>query len=128
MYSGGMSSAALPATGRRRGTGRKGDSRELTILDTAEELLASEGFEAMTVESIATGAGISRASLYFYFGSKQEVLTALVARTMVAIALTSSAVSADNTTPVETVLRQAMADTEKAWREHGRVVQAAVEF
>ncbi|MFC9250253.1 helix-turn-helix domain-containing protein [Amycolatopsis thailandensis] len=37
--------------------------------------------------SIAKGAGISRGSLYFYFGSKQEVLAALVARTVASLHL-----------------------------------------
>ncbi|MGJ5691939.1 helix-turn-helix domain-containing protein, partial [Streptomyces pratensis] len=68
-----------PARGRRT-TGRKGDVRERAILDTCEALLAHKGYDAMTVGDVAQGAGITRGALYFYFGSKQEVVTALVAR------------------------------------------------
>jgi AcrR family transcriptional regulator len=118
---------APSAAGRRRGTGRKGDSRELAILDTAEELLEREGFERMTVEAIAAGAGISRGSLYFYFGSKQEVLTALVARTMASIAAAAAAATTDARLPRDEVVHRALLSTETSWREHGRVMQAAVE-
>ncbi|WP_234795975.1 TetR/AcrR family transcriptional regulator [Mycobacteroides chelonae] len=36
----------------------------------------------MTVNEIARIAGITRGGMYFYFGSKQEVVTALVASTV----------------------------------------------
>src|ERR1700754_4407343 len=67
---------------KRRNAPSKGDQRIRAILDAAEVLLERERAEPMTVESIARGAGILRGSLYFYFGSKQEVLVALVARTV----------------------------------------------
>lgn len=63
-------------------TVRKGDLREQQILDAAEDLLTTTGYADMTVADIAESVGITRAALYFYFGSKQEVLTALVARTV----------------------------------------------
>lgn len=66
----------------RRGIERKGDVRERAILDTCEALLADKGYDAMTVGDIAQGAGITRGALYFYFGSKHEVVAALVARTV----------------------------------------------
>ncbi|MGJ5691915.1 helix-turn-helix domain-containing protein, partial [Streptomyces pratensis] len=69
-----------PPTRGRRTTERKGDVRERAILDTCEALLAHKGYDAMTVGDVAQGAGITRGALYFYFGSKQEVVTALVAR------------------------------------------------
>ena len=113
---------------RRRDTPRKGDLREQAILDTAEELLGREHTEPMTVETIAKGAGISRASLYFYFGSKQEVLTALVARTVAVLTEDARAASAaDGSSPGETV-RDAVLLTAKMWREHGRVMRAAVDL
>lgn len=119
-------STAQQGVGRRRGSGRKGDSREQSILDAAEELLASDGFDAMTVEAIARGAGISRGSLYFYFGSKQEVLTALVARTMTAIRSSHQA-SLDADQAPRDVVVGAIEATEGLWREHGVVMQAAID-
>lgn len=116
-----------PAVGRRHGSGRKGDDREKSILDAAEDLLAREGFEAMTVEAIARGAGISRASLYFYFGSKQDVLTALVGRTMEAINADARAASTNTSVEPTSVVLDGIATTESFWREHGVVMQAAIE-
>jgi AcrR family transcriptional regulator len=82
----------------------------------------------MTVEAIATGAGISRGSLYFYFyfGSKQDVLTALVARTVAVLTVDARAASGDVGSSPQDIVRNAR--TEKMWREHGRVMRAAVDL
>ncbi|MFJ9761893.1 TetR/AcrR family transcriptional regulator [Streptomyces sp. NPDC101149] len=113
--------------GRRSETPRKGDLREQALLDAAEELLARTGLERMTVEDIAKGAGISRGSLYFYFGSKQDVLAALVARTMVAIREDAARAAKDTDTPPARAVERALQHTERMWREHGTVMRAAVE-
>jgi len=116
-----------PARGRREGP-RKGDLRERAILDAAESLLEEHGVDPLTVEAIARGAGISRASLYFYFGSKQDVLSALVARTVELVAADArQAADDDRAAPVESV-RRAVRRTEGHWRDHGRVMRAAVEL
>ncbi len=112
---------------RRRETPTKGDLRERAILDAAEALLARDGVEPLTVEAIARGAGISRGSLYFYFGSRQEVLTALVARTVDVLAQDAlAAAAALDAPPLETV-RESLRRTERSWREHGPVLRAAVD-
>jgi AcrR family transcriptional regulator len=112
----------------RRETPRKGDLREQAILDTAERLLGEVGVDAMTVEDIARGAGLSRASLYFYYGSKQEVLTALLARTMTTLLDNMTIVVDDPSATPEQIIRRAMKDTEQLWREHGHIMRAAVEL
>lgn len=109
----------------RRDSPRKGDLREQAILDTAEALLKRETPETITVEAIANGAGISRGSLYFYFGSKQEVLTALVARTVAVLTADAAAASLDAGTPPEDVVGHAVMLTARMWREHGRVMRLA---
>lgn len=118
----------MSTPGRRRNTGRKGDDRELAILDTAEALLERDGFDRMTVERIAQGAGITRGALYFYFGSKQEVLTALVARTMTAVASAADLAATTADDDVSGTVERSLLSTESSWREHGRVMQAAVEL
>ncbi|MFE0419835.1 helix-turn-helix domain-containing protein [Streptomyces tendae] len=56
--------------------------RERALLDAAEELLlAHRSLENLTVEAIAKKAGVSRGSLYFYLGSRHQILAALVERT-----------------------------------------------
>ena len=113
---------------KRRSTPTKGDRREQAILDAAEALLEHESVEPMTVETIAKGAGISRASLYFYFGSKHEVLAALVARTVAVLREDALGAAGDTiSSPAETV-REAVRRTAKQWREHGLVMRAAVDF
>ncbi|NBH03764.1 TetR/AcrR family transcriptional regulator [Amycolatopsis sp. SID8362] len=116
----------MATTRKRRDAPRKGDLREQAILDTAEALLDREHVEPMTVETIAKGAGISRGSLYFYFGSKQEVLTALVARTVAVLGQDAASVDA-GADPEETA-RASVRLTERMWRDHGPVMRAAVDL
>lgn len=48
------------------------------ILTSAKELFQSKGFEAVTIEEIATKAGISAPTVYALFQSKSGILKALV--------------------------------------------------
>jgi AcrR family transcriptional regulator len=120
--------AEATARRRRRDTPTKGDLREQAILDAAEALLETETLDTLTVELIARGAGITRNGLYFYFASKQDVLTALVARTMREVADTAAMAAADVASPPEDTIARAVQATERLWRTHGRVMRAAVEF
>lgn len=106
---------------------RKGDLRERQILDAAEDLLSSTGYADMTVGDIAAAAGITRGALYFYFGSKQEVLTALVARTVQALQEKAGSARTD-TGPVDEVIAAALQRTAQLWREHGPVMRMAVDL
>jgi AcrR family transcriptional regulator len=116
-----------PGGRRRRETPRKGDLRERAILDAAEALLEKEGLDPVTVEQIAGGAGISRASLYFYFGSKQEVLTALVERTMAVLHEDVDVIAAEADVPPQETIEHVIQRVERQWLEHGVVMRAAVE-
>jgi AcrR family transcriptional regulator len=106
---------------------RKGDLREQAILDTAERLLATTGYEAMTMADIAVGTGVTRGALYFYFGSKQEVVTALVARTVRALQDKSRAAANDPADP-RTAIATAMRRTVDIWLEHGLVMRTAIDL
>lgn len=64
----------------RRSARVSGDERQDAILVTAEALLAERGFDDISIEDLARGAGISRPTFYFYFASKDEVLLALLDR------------------------------------------------
>ncbi|MQY10035.1 HTH-type transcriptional regulator EthR [Streptomyces sp. RB5] len=115
-----------PSAHGRRTTERKGDLRERAILDTCEALLEDKGFDAVTVGDIARGAGITRGALYFYFGSKQEVLTALVARTVGHLWERSRAtMEAEEPRQAVTV---AMRRTVELWNEHGPVLRTAIDL
>ena len=51
-------------------------AREEAIVQTVNRLLAEKGFEAMTVDEVAQGVGIAKASLYKHFPSKEELCSA----------------------------------------------------
>lgn len=48
------------------------------ILACALDLFAARGYEAVGVQEIAGAAGITKPTLYYYFGSKQGLLDALL--------------------------------------------------
>jgi AcrR family transcriptional regulator len=54
------------------------DTRRSEILQSALELFREEGFEKVTVESIAKKSGIAKGSFYNYFKSKEDVYEAVV--------------------------------------------------
>ncbi|HKZ13825.1 MAG TPA: TetR/AcrR family transcriptional regulator [Solirubrobacterales bacterium] len=123
-----MPSTNSPPRRRRRGVPRKGDLREEAILDAAEMLLERDGFEPLTVDEIAKGADISRAALYFYFGSKQEVVTALVARTVAVLREGAKLLVEEvHEFPPEQMIELLLQRIERQWLEHGVVMRAAVE-
>lgn len=49
-----------------------------TLLDCALELFAERGYDAVGVQEICAAAGVTKPTLYHYFGSKRGVLDALV--------------------------------------------------
>jgi AcrR family transcriptional regulator len=58
--------------------GQRGARTRQHILDTTLVLFAEGGFHATLVDDIAQAAGISRATLYQYFESKQQIFVELV--------------------------------------------------
>ena len=51
-------------------------ARERAILQTACDLLGAKSFDAMTMDDVANGVGIAKASLYKHFGSKEDLCCA----------------------------------------------------
>jgi AcrR family transcriptional regulator len=54
--------------------------RERQMLDVAEEVFAEQGYGAVSMEEIAVRVGLSKPMLYEYFGSKEGLLLAAIAR------------------------------------------------
>jgi TetR/AcrR family transcriptional regulator len=50
------------------------------LLDAAESLFAHKGFEATTIKEIGAAAALNPALLYYYFGNKEELYRAVLAR------------------------------------------------
>jgi AcrR family transcriptional regulator len=70
------------AKNRRSPTGERGRQRRDLILDTAADLLATGGAEAINTNTLADRANISVGSVYQYFSNKEAILTALGERYM----------------------------------------------
>ncbi|MEV6767687.1 TetR/AcrR family transcriptional regulator [Nocardia sp. NPDC051030] len=67
-----------PGAGRRRSRKTDGDAR-LLILDAAEKLFAEKGFDATPTAAIATAAGVPKGLVFYYFPTKDAILSALMA-------------------------------------------------
>ncbi|MGN0643019.1 MAG: TetR/AcrR family transcriptional regulator [Huintestinicola sp.] len=57
----------------------KTKKREL-ILDSAEELLCRMSDREISVDMIASNAGIGKGSIYYYFDSKEDIIDAVIER------------------------------------------------
>lgn len=64
--------------GRRRSAKVDGDARQL-ILDAAERLFAAQGFDATATAAIAEGAGVPKGLVFYYFPTKDSILSVLMA-------------------------------------------------
>ncbi|MBC7632512.1 TetR/AcrR family transcriptional regulator [Aeromicrobium sp.] len=60
--------------GDQHTTGEKGRRRESAIMDAAGQLFAEQGYERTTTQDIADATGILKGSLYYYIGSKEQLL------------------------------------------------------
>ncbi len=56
--------------------------REEAIIAVTQQLVAARGFTAMTMDDVANEAGISKATLYQHFKSKEELAIAVVTHAM----------------------------------------------
>lgn len=59
---------------------KKEDTKQ-RILDEALRLFSQSGYDAVSVERIASAVGIKAPSLYKHFKSKQDIFDAIVAET-----------------------------------------------
>ena len=63
---------------RRQASGRRSDARWSEILQGAAAVFARRGYAQTTIEDIADEVGLNRATLYYYVGTKEELLVALL--------------------------------------------------
>jgi AcrR family transcriptional regulator len=54
------------------------EQRRQQILDTAAELFAERAYDEVSVEDIATAAGVARGLVHHYFGGRKDVYLALL--------------------------------------------------
>lgn len=77
-----MRNTEQPPPKRRVPSQERSRRRVEEILDAAEALVVEQGVEALSTRDIARAAGVPVASLYQYFGAKEDVLIALAERHM----------------------------------------------
>jgi len=62
----------------RKRPGRRVEQRGTAILEAAIQLFTEEGFHASSTRKIAARAGVSEGTLFNYFGSKNDLLLAIL--------------------------------------------------
>jgi TetR/AcrR family transcriptional regulator, cholesterol catabolism regulator len=70
---------------RRAAGGRRSDDRWAAVLTAASAVFRDIGYQKATLEDIAREVGINRATLYYYVGTKEELLVALLAAPISAV-------------------------------------------
>jgi TetR/AcrR family transcriptional regulator len=63
-------------------TGQIRQANRERILAAAEQVFARSGYNGATMAAIAEGAGLPKANLHYYFGSKHELYRELLAGTL----------------------------------------------
>jgi AcrR family transcriptional regulator len=114
--------------GRQRPRTHSGDQpAEIAIFEATERLLAEQPLHELSVAKIIAEADLSRASFYHYFGSKFDVLVALMGRIFDAIyAETHDELEAPWDNPEE-ALRSTLGAALETWEEHRHVINGALE-
>jgi len=91
------------------------------LLDAAEIVLARLGYDRTTVAAITDQAGVSRATLYVYFASKEEIFLALAARVRDAFLLAQE-LPGSHDSP-RTFLHDTIRAASEAARTHGAMLR-----
>ena len=108
--------------GRRRAVARRDPSagyieRRERLLAAAAEVFKAQGLEATSINDIAERMGSDRASVYYYFGSKQEIFLALVRQGVEEIVVASEAIAASGGPPAARLERLVQSQLE-AYERH----------
>jgi AcrR family transcriptional regulator len=57
---------------------RQGNATRARLVKTAEKLFAEQGVDAVSVRAVNAAAGLGAASVHYHFGSKDELLRAVI--------------------------------------------------
>lgn len=90
---------------RRLAKGRRSDERWAAILRGAAAVFARLGYAQATLEDIANEVGVNRASLYYYVGTKEELLVALLYQPMLQMTANMKAIARLDLPPDEKLRR-----------------------
>lgn len=83
---------------------KEGQVRKTEILDIAESLFYSKGYNNTTMNDILNKTGIAKGTLYYYFKSKEEILDTIIMRIIENDIINSKKIANDvNLSPVEKI-------------------------
>ena len=78
---------------------KEAEIRKNEILDTAEKLFISKGYEKTSTTDILNEIGIARGTLYYHFKSKEDILIAMVDRQVAQMAAKAKAIAENKDIP-----------------------------
>jgi AcrR family transcriptional regulator len=81
---------------RRDSSGRRSDTRWQEILAGSARAFAELGYAQATLEDVAAQVGVNRATLYYYVGTKEELLVALLREPIQQMRLTLEQIAAES--------------------------------
>ncbi|QXE38745.1 TetR/AcrR family transcriptional regulator [Streptomyces sp. GMY02] len=98
----------------------------MALLDSAEQLLSARPLADISLTDIASGAGLSRAGVYFYFDNKDALVEAAIARRVNELLKAISDWTASPDAPFATSAEQCIQACFAIWRRSGPLLTAAV--
>ena len=76
------------------------EERRNEILDVAEVLFGTKGFEQTSTNDILEKVGIARGTLYYHFKSKEDILDAMIERMNNQLLAMAAQIAGQQTIPV----------------------------
>lgn len=93
------------------------DNPQQRILDQAAKLFADRGYETTTIADLAASMGVSKAAVYHYFQTKQQIYDAIILHTLEGLIRTvTAAVNDESSAPAK--LRSFMTAHARYFEEH----------
>ena len=87
---------------------KEANVRKNEILDTAERLFGTKGFDGTSTTDILNEIGIARGTLYYHFKSKEDILDAMIERMTGSLVAKASEIAGKKDEPVLQRLTQMM--------------------
>jgi len=79
---------------------KSAEDRKNEILDIAEQLFSTKGFDNTSTNDIIAAIGIARGTLYHHFKSKEDILDAMIERMTINMLAEASAIAKDKNIPI----------------------------
>lgn len=74
--------------------------RRNEILDAAEKLFVTKGYDATSTSDLLEELGIARGTLYYHFKSKEDILDAMISRLSDSLVCQAAEIAGDKSSPV----------------------------